>query len=390
MPQPAPYQTFLPRRVPLPMSSGIIIMPHQSAQITARSQLGAFFPDRLLIKNGHHWNIEDSLQLGDCSEAAFSPIGAGGRSGAAFSLAEWCPLLPQERLCGDKIIMGITYVGPNKGGEPFEAALFGWDGPPPKAGVGYHEDGARVSERAKSPEVRANETVKLPLRIAAPSLFVDRLTIAYAKNWVVNDIRVRGKSIFVQSGDMPGEMFSTEDTSNTTLGPLAKKDIVEVVATYVGLAPSARLAVELSGTATSPRESRANTLYLPMSTGIRILPTTSAQITGRPQEELVPRGFAFLPERVVLTDAESWCINDIKVGVLSQFAQSGDVPGAAFSRRSVGCHVRFDPVRARQDFVIVLTNVGDRETGAPFVCGVQGTLVQLPKQQAELQRAGMP
>jgi hypothetical protein len=366
------------------MSTGIIILPNQSAQITARPQLGAFCPDRLLIKNGEHWNINDGIDPDD-AEAAVSPIGTGhhaGRSGAAFSPVEWCPLPVQQVNCGDKIVLGVTYVGPNKFGEPFEAALFGWEGTPLVQLADHHEDDARVSERAKSSEMTVNKTVKLPLNITVPSLFVDRLTIADAESWIVDDVCVRGKSIFVQSGEVPGEMFSAGATSNITLGPLAMKDLVEVVATYVGKAQSARLAVELSGTAKPPREHRASTLFLPMTTDVPILPTTSAQITGRPQKKLVPRGSAFLPERVVLTNAGSWSINDIKVGVFSQFAQSGDVPGEAFSSRSVGCHVRFSPVRTQQDFVIIITYVGDCAAGAPFVCGVQGSLVKLPKQQA--------
>ena len=314
------------------------------------------------------------------SEEAFSAIGPGDRSGAAFSPVEWYPLPTQQVRCGDKIVLGVTYVGPQPFGEPFEAALFGWEGPPPRAEADHREDSSRVSERARSPEVPYNETVRLPLSISALTLCVDRLAITDPENWVVNDVCVRDKSIFVQSGgDVPGEMFSADAPSSMTLGSLAAGDIVEVMATYVGSATSARLVIELSGTAKPPREQRASTCFLPMSTGVSILPATSAQITGRPQERLVPRGFAFLPERVVIRDAGSWCINDIKVGVFSQFAQSGDVPGAAFVSHGVGCHVRFAPVRAKQDFVVVITNVGDCESGAPFVCGVQGSLVQLDK-----------
>jgi hypothetical protein len=361
------------------MSTGIILMPNQPAQITARPQLSAFCPDRLVIKNAAHWNIDDGVEPHDRS-GAVSAIETGHRSGAAFSPVEWCPLPARQVTCGSKIVLGVTYVGPSAFGEPFEAALFGWDGPPSVASVDHHEDGPLIVGGAISREVTSNEEVKLSLTSRWPTVFANRLTIANAENWVVNDIRARGESIFVQSGDVPGEMFSADSSSHVILGSLTEKDVVEVVATFVGDAPSARLRIELLGSTSPPREPCPNTLLLPMSTGVPILPTQSAQITGRPQERLVPRGSAFLPERVVLTDAGSWAINDVKVGVLSQFAQSGDVPGIAFSSRGVGCHVRFDPVRMLQDFVVVVTYVGDREVGAPFVCGVQGRLVQLPKQ----------
>jgi hypothetical protein len=368
-----------PRRVLLPMSTGTFLMPHQSAQITARPQLGAFCPDRLLIKNAWHWNIDDGIEPNDRS-GAVSPIETGQRSGAAFSPVEWCRLPAREVPGGGKIILGVTYVGPSEFGEPFEAALFGWDGPPPTVSADHHEDGLRPIGGAISREVAAGEEVKLSLTSRWPTFFADRLTIANAENWIVNDVRVRGESIFVQSGDVPGEMFSANGSSSVILGSLTTKDVIEVVATYVGDGSSARLQIELLGSTNLPREPRASTLLLPMSTGVNILPTTSAQITGRPQERLVPRGSAFLPERVVLVDAGSWVINDVKVGVLSQFAQCGDVPGMAFSSHGVGCHVRFDPVRSLHDFVMVVTYVGGREVGASFVCGVQGRLV--PKQRA--------
>jgi hypothetical protein len=99
-----------------------------------------------------------------------------------------------------------------------------------------------------------------------------------------------------------------------------------------------------------------------------IVPTQSVQITGRPQV----RGF--LPERLVIADADDWIINDIRAGMRSQLAQSGDIPGQAFASRTVGGHVRLDPVHARQDFIIVTTNISPKDAG--FFCGVQGRLIE--------------
>jgi hypothetical protein len=357
------------------MSSGIFIMQHQSAQIIARPQLDAFYPDRLLIKNGGRWNLDAAAEPGN-QPGAFYPTGKESLSGAAFSPAEWRPLPMQGVACGDNIALGVTYIGPHAA--PFEAVLFGWDGPPPTTSEDRHDDTPRISERATSPKVAGHETVKLPLRVANPSLFADHLTIMGAQSWVVNNICVHGKSIFVQEGDIPGEMFSVGGHANIILGSLTVGDLIEVEATYLGDAPFGRLVIELSGTTRPPRQPPANTIFLPMSTGVHILPTTSAQITGRPQKRLMPPGCAFLPERVVVAKTEGWCLNDIKVGTLSQFVQSGDVPGVAFSSDGLGCHVRFQPVRSQQDFVIVITYVGDRETGESFCCGVQGRLVCLP------------
>jgi hypothetical protein len=196
-------------------------------------------------------------------------------------------------------------------------------------------------------------------------LFVDRLTIADAKDWVVHDVRTHGKSILVQSGDLPGEMFS--DSARVILEPLTAGSLVEVVATYVG-STSARLQIELSGSTKTPSSPREFSGFLPMSTGVPILPTQSAQITGRPQ-------VGFLPERLVISDHDAWIINDITVGIQRQLAALGDLPGQSFSSRAVGSHMTLDPVRMGQDFVLVVTRGEDYKAGAPFFCGVQGRFI---------------
>jgi hypothetical protein len=192
-----------------------------------------------------------------------------------------------------------------------------------------------------------------------------------AKDWVVNDVLTRGKSIFVQAGDLPGEMFS--DSAPVILEPLAADDRVEIVATYIRNKPvditSARLVVELSGTTKPPNVPRAASYFLPMSTGVPILPTQSAQITARPQRD-------FLPERLVIADQDDWIVNDIRIGIRCQPAAFGDLPGQAFSSRTVGSHMTLDPVRVGQEFVMVTTRGEDCKESAGFFCGVQGRLVQ--------------
>src|SRR2546422_202014 len=46
------------RRIPLPFSTEVPILPGQSAQLTARPQVATFWPDRLLIKNAGSWTIQ--------------------------------------------------------------------------------------------------------------------------------------------------------------------------------------------------------------------------------------------------------------------------------------------------------------------------------------------
>jgi hypothetical protein len=116
-----------------------------------------------------------------------------------------------------------------------------------------------------------------------------------------------------------------------------------------------------------PGPTGADRVILPMSSGVNILPNTSAQITSRPQN------YAFRPERCIISQADNWVINDIKVGNMSQFSQSGDVPGEMFGATTIDGFVKFTTCQTAMDFVIVTTFVGASESGAPFVCGVLGT-----------------
>ncbi len=117
-----------------------------------------------------------------------------------------------------------------------------------------------------------------------------------------------------------------------------------------------------------PGPSRAERVVLPMSSGVNILPNTSAQITSRPQT------VAFRPERMIIGgNAGDWIINDVKVGNRSQFTQSGDVPGEMFAATTIDSFVSFETVQTAMDFVVLVTFVGASESGAPFVCGVLGT-----------------
>jgi hypothetical protein len=379
---PDPSSASDTRRVPLSLSTGTVrVLPGQSAQITARPQLGSFWPDRLLIKNADRWDVHQLAVNGNAKHSlvereqedapddwSSTILWSSALAGSAFSLDTWHPLTAREVPCGESVVLIVEYIGKNEQGEYFEATLFGWEGLVPAKSTKNHDTNERISERAISEvSTKASDTATVTVTLTIPTLFVDRLTIADAKDWVVNDILERGKSILVQAGDLPGEMFSA--SARVILEPLAAGDSVEVKATYVGSDVSARLAVELSGTATAPSEPCAVSYFLPMSTGgTALMPTQSAHITGRPPGD-------FLPERLVIADPDDWIVDDIKVGIRCQLAASGGVPGQSFSGRAVGGHVTLDLVRRGQDFIMVTTRGEDCEKSAPFFCGVQGRLV---------------
>ena len=359
-------------RLPLPLSTNVKVLPGQSAQITARPQISAsFWPDRLLIKNADRWDVRRlSIGLGKSPWSSLIEDEHHRRRASVFSLDTWHPLISREVSLGEPIIMEVTYTGPNELGENFEAVLFGWDSEPP-AKPSIHnkpaDNSKRISERAESKTVRANEMVILPITITSPALLVDRFTIADAENWIVHDIRTHGKSIFVQNGDLPGEMFT--GSVPVILKPLAADDRVEIAATYVGKNTSACLMVELSGPAKPTNTPRAASYFLPVSADVPIFPTQCAQIMGQ-------TGKDFWPDRVVIADPDAWLINDIKIGNRCVIAQSGDVPGQAFSIHAVGCDVTFSKVSAAYTFEIVTTRAADCKESAGFYGGVQGRLVQ--------------
>lgn len=358
-------------RLPLPFSSGKKVLPGQSAQITTRPQLSSFWPDRLLVKNADRWDIHRlSVGLGKSPWSSLIEDEDRRRCASVFSLDTWQPLLPREVPLGETIVMVVTYTGANEEGESFEAVLFGWDGEPPAKVSGRREadPSERIIERAESKSVRPNEMAVLPITIESPALFVDRFMIADAKDWIVHDIRTHGRSIFVQGGDLPGEMFT--GSAPVVLSPLAVKDRVEIAATYVGKSAAACLKVELSGTSNPPGGKRVVSYFLPMSTDVPILPTQSAQITGAPAR-------AFIPERLVIADADDWIVNDIRVGNRCLTAQSGDMPGQAFSIQAVGCDVTFECVPKAVALLVVTTySERGKEEGSGFFCGVQGRLTQ--------------
>jgi len=79
-----------------------------------------------------------------------------------------------------------------------------------------------------------------------------------SKDWIVNDIKVHNKSVFVQSGDIPGDMFSTNAIDSFVNFPIIEsgKDFV-IVATYVGKeATGVPLYAAVIGTHVSRKPSR--------------------------------------------------------------------------------------------------------------------------------------
>ena len=123
----------------------------------------------------------------------------------------------------------------------------------------------------------------------------------------------------------------------------------------------------------APMPTQANRDILPMSTGVPILPTQSAQITGRPQVLVFKIGRFVISNAGTAGGAADWIVNDIKIGNRSQFVQSGDVPGDLFATNAIDTFVRFESAQTAMDVVVVVTYIGLNESGAPFFGAMVGT-----------------
>jgi len=123
----------------------------------------------------------------------------------------------------------------------------------------------------------------------------------------------------------------------------------------------------------APLPTQANRDILPMSTGVPILPTQSAQITGRPQTLVFKIGRFVISNAGTSGGAADWIVNDIKIGNRSQFVQSGDVPGDIFANNAIDTFVRFDTAQTAMDVVVVVTYIGLNESGCPFFGAMVGT-----------------
>jgi len=123
----------------------------------------------------------------------------------------------------------------------------------------------------------------------------------------------------------------------------------------------------------APLPTQANRDILPMSTGVPILPTQSAQITGRPQTLVYKIGRFVISNAGTAGGAADWIVNDIKIGNVSQFVQSGDVPGDMFAPNAIDTFVRFAPAQTAMDVVVVVTYIGLNESGCPFFGAMVGT-----------------
>jgi hypothetical protein len=95
----------------------------------------------------------------------------------------------------------------------------------------------------------------------------------------------------------------------------------------------------------------------------KIKPGERMRVTARPQR------VAFRPEEISITNGERWTVHDYSIGNRSQFAQAGDVSGAAFDEMTL-CG---DTAQTAMDVTFDVTYRGPEKDGEQFLATVTGT-----------------
>ena len=94
---------------------------------------------------------------------------------------------------------------------------------------------------SSSEVVLPTRTISVKGRVQSDGFWPDHLTISSAgtaggaADWIVNDIKIAGRSQLLQSGDLPGDMFATNAVDSFLRFDVAKAATdVEIIVMYIG------------------------------------------------------------------------------------------------------------------------------------------------------------
>jgi hypothetical protein len=390
------------RRRALPISSAGSILPGQVVPIRAHLHEAGYRGTRLVIQHPERWSIRGIRRVNVTHKKASSEEIAGEIPGTAFAASARDPVVDFGRPfdIGEDLVVDVAYTGGSEAGERLWACVTCTDQP-----ADLHVDPTTGEDRGQIQTGQIHMASDRPikpmeefrLRTAGPSQLWDRLKdglwpeqivldVENAADWAVNDIRLHGKSLLLQSGDLPGIMFAWHPGSPPLeIDHLTRSgDDLEVVATYLGPNPDgAVLQVRLSGPLHAADRSPNRLWLLPMSgpLNLEIATGTTAQITARPQDDrrIIPAGHGLRARRIVLDHPDDWVIHDFKIGNASELLGSGDVPGAAFAADQAPDLICARPAYPGMDVVLQASHVNGARSGGRFLCGIMGDLVPSPR-----------
>jgi hypothetical protein len=233
-------------RLVLPLSSMaqdpviLRVPPRQPTRISARTTKGAFDVEHLYISGAAtpggaaDWVVNDvevdgrsQLIQKDLPGALFGTgLAAGRRASTALSFSR---LDPVER--DRELVLVVTYVGPNPAGVPFFASAIGTR-PPQRPTV------VPVTTSALLPLMKTTISARMqnvPFQLDRLEID-DGVTDGGVADWIVHDLRVDGRTQFVQSGDLPGDMFSSSAIDSFfSIENCPAGSAIEIDVSYIGL-----------------------------------------------------------------------------------------------------------------------------------------------------------
>jgi len=190
------------------------VLPRQPTRVTVQAK-EAIDIERLFISGAGtaggpaDWIVNDievdgrsQLALKDLSGAMFGTrgIAANRKATTAFSIQGFDPV-EHDR---DFTII-VTYIGPNPEGVPFFASAVG--SPPPQRPTVLP-----IASKALLPPM-TKVTITARVQNAPFQMHLleidDGDTSGGAADWIIEDLRINGRSQFAQPGPIPGDMFST-------------------------------------------------------------------------------------------------------------------------------------------------------------------------------------
>jgi hypothetical protein len=167
-----------------------------------------------------------------------------------------------------------------------------------------------------------------------------------ASDWIVNDIQIGNRSQFVQAEDIPGDMFSTNDTV-VAFEPVQTAMDLTLTVTNIGTKPA-----EFQGNFLGTDAASWARMLMPMRS-TTVPPNHTAQITSRPQRA------AFRPERLMIAGAKENHVLLSLGGVLYDFSSTGSVAKIEDAARTDELHERMTPIQAAEPDLLFLRLHGD-------------------------------
>lgn len=227
--------------------AAVLIPPNKTTRIVGIPFDRAFDLERIFISGSGtpggagDWTVNDieidgrpQLAKKDISGALFSTSGIG--SGTAATTLSLSGFDPVER--GRELAIIVTYVGPNPEGAAFYGSAVGGR-PAQRPTI------VPVSSKAAQPFTLTT----IAARVENAPFHIARINIDDGANWIVNDVRINGATQFVQSGDVPGDVFQANGIDEfINLTTCDAGQIIELAVTYIGIEKEAVFSARLEGT----------------------------------------------------------------------------------------------------------------------------------------------